>query len=216
MNTLPTLAELHHDINSAFQTDKLNLLLNQPPHQGWLKSFPEEMKIKGQYMPIDKVQFLLTRIFGEWYPEVISYKEMFQSVAVHVRLHYKNPLTGQWCFKDGLGAAAIQTDKGASAADLGAIKSRAVQIALPIAKVGAIKDAADELGTLFGRDLNRKDTVQFAGAFFKAEETPPPNTEQKNGWQAPAATNGTPTAASNGTPTATNGTPTTLFNPNDL
>ena len=39
-------------------------------------------------------------------------------------------------------------------------------MALPIAKVAAIKDAADELGALFGRDLNRKDVVQFAGAFY--------------------------------------------------
>ena len=166
MNNLPKLADLHHDVQAAFKNDQLNLLLNQPPHVAWLKSFPAEMGIKGQYMPIDKIQFLLTRIFGEWHPEVMSYKVMFQSVAVHVRLHYKNPLTGEWSFKDGLGAAGIQTDKGASAADLGAIKLWAVQMALPIAKVAAIKDAADELGALFGRDLNRKDVVQFAGAFY--------------------------------------------------
>lgn len=162
---LPTLAELHHNINDAFKNDQLNLLLNQPPHQKFLKDFPSAMGIKGKYMPIDKVQFLLTRIFGEWHPEVIDYKVLFQSVCVHVRLHYKNPLNGEWKFVDGVGASPIQVDAGKNANDLGAIKTRAVQMALPIAKSAAIKDAADELGTLFGRDLNRKDTILFAGAY---------------------------------------------------
>jgi hypothetical protein len=175
---LPKLADLHHDVNTAFKNDELNLLLNQPPNAKWLKNFPAEMGIKngGQYLPIDKIEFLLTYIFQEWYPQVVSYSQLFQSVAVHVRLHYKNPLNGEWYFKDGVGACPVQTDKGSSAADLGAIKNRAVQIALPIAKSAAIKDAAEHLGPLFGRDLNRKDTIMFAGAYDRQEETPPEQT----------------------------------------
>jgi hypothetical protein len=176
---LPTLAELHYDIDKAFKNDQLNLLLHQPPHKSWLKEFPAVMGIKGEYMPIDKVQFTLTRIFQEWYAQVVSYTALFQSVAVHVRLHYKNPLTGEWAYKDGVGACPIQTDKGTSAADLGSIKTRAVQIALPIAKSAAIKDAAEELGPLFGRDLNRKDTVMFAGAYGDGAPAPQQNGQLK-------------------------------------
>lgn len=175
---LPTLAELHADLPAAIKNDKLNCLLHQPPSASWLKKFPPEMKIKGEYLPIDKVQILLTTIFQEWYPEVISYSALFNAVAVHVRLHYKNPLTLEWQFKDGVGAAPIQVDAGKSASDLSAIKSKAIQIALPIAKTAAIKDAAEELGPLFGRDLNRKDTIMFTGKYLAdgpANEAPQTN-----------------------------------------
>lgn len=165
---LPTLAELHHDVQSAFKQDQLNLLLNQPPHASWLKKHP---MTKGDYLPIDKVEFMLSRIFGEWRVEVIAWREIFQSVAVQIRLHYRNPLTGDWSYHDGVGACPVQTDAGKSAADLGAIKNAAVQIALPAAESYAVKDAAQKFGSLFGKDLNRKDTVMFAGA-YSGEQAP--------------------------------------------
>lgn len=168
MEKLPTLAELHHDVSAAFKNDQLNALLNQPPHQAWLKKHP---MTKGDYLPIDKVEWLLTRIFQEWKVEIISYSQLFQSIAVHLRLHYKNPITGEWQFHDGVGASPIQTDAGKSAADLSAIKTSAVQIALPSAESYALKDAAEKLGTLFGKDLNRKDTVMFAGAYSPTPES---------------------------------------------
>ena len=44
--------------------------------------------------------------------------------------------------------------------------------ALPAAESYAIKDAAEKLGIFFGKNLNRKDTVGFAGAYSKQEEEP--------------------------------------------
>jgi hypothetical protein len=171
MSNLPTLADLHHDVQTAFKHDQLNALLNQPPHQTWIKEFPKEMGIKGggHYLPIDKIEFMLTRIFQQWRVEILDQGTAFQSCYVTVRLHYRNPTTGEWSYHDGIGAAPVQTDAGKSAADLAAIKTRAVQIAFPIAKSGAIKDAAEHLGALFGRDLNRKDVVMFAGAYGEPE-----------------------------------------------
>jgi len=116
------------------------------------------------YLPIDKVEYLLTRIFQEWKCEVISYSNLFNSVSCHVRLHFKNPLTGEWNFQDGVGAFDVQTEKGASAADLSKINANAVMKALPAAKSYALKDAAEMLGQLFGSNLNRKDTIAFAGS----------------------------------------------------
>jgi len=168
--SLPSLADLHGDLQAAFKNDQLNTLLNQPPHASWLKQFPAVMGIKGEYLPIDKVEFLLTRIFQQWRVEILNVGVAFQSVWVSVRLHVLNPITGQWMSHDGIGAAPVQTDAGKSAADLGAIKSRAVQIGMPIAKSGAIKDAAEHFGALFGRDLNRKDIVQFAGTYMNGTE----------------------------------------------
>jgi hypothetical protein len=50
----------------------------------------------------------------------------------------------------------LQTDKGAGATDFNALKAGAVMMAAPAAETFAIKDAADKLGKLFGKDLNRK------------------------------------------------------------
>lgn len=174
---LPTLAELHHAPAEAFKSDKLSLLLNQPPHSSWIKRHPSiDVKdnnnnwTKLQYLPIDKIEFLLTRIFQQWKVEVIDYKILFHSVGVHIRLHYRNPVTGEWLFQDGLGAVVMQNDKDAKASDMAAIKSNAVQIGLPAAESYAIKDAAEKIGTIFGKDLNRRDTIEgFVGSYTQQD-----------------------------------------------
>ncbi len=161
--TLPTLQELHHAPVEAFKHDQFNLLLSQPPPEKWVKDHPFAKNVK--YLPIDKVEFLLTRIFQQWRAEVISYSQLFNSVACHVRVHYKNPISGEWSYQDGLGAMGIQTDKGAAASDLTAIKQDAVMKALPAAESYAIKDAAEKLGDLFGKNLNRKDVAAFSPSY---------------------------------------------------
>lgn len=160
---LPTLQELHHDLDKAFKNDGLNMLLNQPVPVNWIKDHPFAKNVK--YIPIEKIEFLLTRIFQEWRVEVIDYKQVFNSISCHVRLHYKNPITGDWSYHDGVGAVGIQTDKGALASDLSAIKQDAVMKALPAAKSYAVKDAAENLGELFGKNLNRKDTIAFSPSY---------------------------------------------------
>lgn len=164
-NNLPSLTDLQLDVQQALKDDALNLLLNQPPPQKWIKKHPT---IGHNYLPIDKVEYLMTKIFKQWRVEVVSIMNMFNSVAVTVRLHYLNPTTNEWSFHDGVGAHNLQLDSGASPSDLSKIKANAVMMSLPIAKSNAIKDAADHLGSLFGRDLSRKDTIQFEGF------TPPP------------------------------------------
>jgi len=82
-------------------------------------------------------------------------------VWVTVRIHYKNPITQEWLFHDGIGAAQLQTAKGTSPADLANVNNGALSMAFPIAKTVAIKDACDHFGTLFGSNLNRKDTINY-------------------------------------------------------
>lgn len=161
---LPTLADLHHDVSIAFKQDQLNLLLNQPVPTTWIKDHPYAKGVK--YIPIEKVEFLLTRIFQEWRVEILSEGQLFNSVYCKVRLHYKNPLNGEWSYHDGIGAVDVQTAKGESAADLSKIVANAVMKALPAAESYAIKDAAEKLGELFGKNLNRKDTMAFSGAYM--------------------------------------------------
>jgi len=156
---LPTIAELTGDVELALKNDQLNLLLNQAPPQNWVKTHPY---IKGHnYLPIDKVELMLKRIFKRYRIEITGQGIAFNGVWVTIRLHYQNPIDGAWDYHDGIGAMQLQTKAGTSPADLININNGAVSMAFPIAKTLAIKDAADMFGKLFGADLNRKDTLNY-------------------------------------------------------
>lgn len=158
-NKLPTLAELTDDIELAFKSDSFNYLMNQQPPQKWIKEHPF---IKGYlYLPIDKVEHLLRKIFKKYSIEITGQGTAFNGVWVTVRVHYLNPVTNTMEFHDGIGAVQLQTAKGTSPADLGNINNGALSMAYPNAKTIAIKDACDHFGKLFGADLNRKDTISF-------------------------------------------------------
>jgi hypothetical protein len=165
MKQLPALSELHHAPMEAFKNDQLKLLLNQPPSAKWIKK--NKFANNAEYLPIDKIEFLLDRIFQEWKVEVKETKQLFNAVEVTVRLHYLNPVNGEWMFHDGVGAEELQTVQGSGVLkpDFSNLGKGAVTMATPIAKSKAIKDAADHLGELFGRNLNRKDTIMFSGSY---------------------------------------------------
>lgn len=180
--SLPTLEELNLDPEEAFKKDQFNLLVNQPPKQSWVKQHPTvkkevmgpngvKIKVPSEYIPIDTIELLLTRIFQDWYPEVLREGVMFQSVYCAVRLHLTHPVTGKPMFYDGVGAVGVQTDAGKPASDLAAIKAAAIQMALPAAKSYAIKDAAEHIGKLFGKDLNRKDAIAFSMTYGQETKT---------------------------------------------
>jgi len=154
---LPKLADLYNDVDMVAKQDQLNFLLGQNPKAEWIKVHPY---IQGwKYIPIDKVEWLLRRIFKSYKIEVTGQGTAFNGVWVTVRVHYLNPTTGEWSYHDGIGAQQLQTKKGTSPAEMQNINSGAVSMAFPIAKTIAIKDACDHFGRLFGSDLNRRDIV---------------------------------------------------------
>lgn len=157
---LPTLVELFDDnIEVAGRAEGLNALLATPPPAKWVKEHPF---IKGwKYIPIDKVELLLRRIFKVYRIEIKDQGTSFNGVYVIVRVHYMNPATNQMDWHDGIGACQLQTAKGTSPADLGNINNGAISMAFPIAKSLAVKDACDHFGDVFGANLNRKDVVPF-------------------------------------------------------
>lgn len=150
---------------------KLKSILNAGVNKKWLKNHPTAKGVK--YLPIDKIEILLDMIFQEWKVEVLNISQLAQSVCATVRVHYRNPITGEWSYHDGVGASPLQTNAGKSAADLANIKNNAVQLAAPAAKSYAIKDAVEHLGKLFGRDINRSDTVGYEFLYVKEDEKRP-------------------------------------------
>lgn len=150
---------------------ELKSVLNQNPNKNWVKDHPFARDVK--YLPIDKVETMLDIIFVQWRVEVLNISQLAQSICCTIRLHYRNPISKEWDFQDGVGAVPLKTDKGASAADLSKIKNDAVTTGAPAAKSYAIKDAAEHLGKIFGRDLNRKDVIAYNNIY--AEELEPAN-----------------------------------------
>lgn len=136
--------------------DRLNKFLNKEPEKAWIK------QLNGiEYIPIEIIEDLMTRIFRVWNVEVKEVKSLFNSVQVTVRVHYEDPITERMLFQDGVGAAPMQVDAGQAAANMQRIKHNAVQIGAPAAKSYAIKDAVEHIGKLFGRDIGRKNALPF-------------------------------------------------------
>lgn len=156
---LPTLQELRSDIELKADQNALNVLLNAEPPKDWVKEHPVFKKVR--YLPIERVEYLLTRIFLKWNVEVKAVQVIANSVVTTIRLYYQDPMSDQMLWQDGVGAAPLQTDKGAGAVDFNAIKSDAVMKAAPAAESYAIKDAAEKIGKIFGKDLNRADKIMY-------------------------------------------------------
>lgn len=159
VNHLPMLIGDVNDLSSRIKEDKFLRVVNQNPPSEFVKDHPLVKGVK--YIPIDKIELMLTKIFQEWHIEILNVQQLLNSLAVTVRLHYTHPLTGEKLFQDGVGAVQIQVDKGENASNLSAIKPDAIMKGLPSAKSFAIKDAAEHIGVVFGRNMNRKDTIAF-------------------------------------------------------
>lgn len=138
--------------------DEFNQLINQSPPKNWLRV--NKYANNSLYLPIDKTEYMLRKIYKNVDIEVKQVGVLFNAVHVSVRISYVHPVTGEKCFVDGVGAKQIQTKKGSSPADMSNINNNAVEMALPIAKTNAIKDASHMLGRIFGGDLNRKDIIE--------------------------------------------------------
>ena len=159
---IPTLSELIKEDN--YEQSALTVILNQPPPEKWLKEHPL-IKVKGElgamiplkFLPRERIEYMLTRIFGKWWLEVRDIKLIANSPTVTVRLFVRNPITGETEWNDGIGASPIQTNKDAGATDFNSMKSAGVQMAAPAAETYAFKDAAEKFGKIFGKDLNVSD-----------------------------------------------------------
>jgi hypothetical protein len=170
----PTVAELFEQSDSlqtAYANDQFNAILSTHPPASWVKEHPyikvetvdergNKIKVPYKYLPIEKVEFLLRKIFKAYKIEILKSGSAFNGVEVTVRVHYFSPAVGEWMFHDGIGAIQLQTAKGTSPADLANINNGALSMAFPLAKTLAIKDACDMFGNLFGANLNRRDVLQ--------------------------------------------------------
>lgn len=166
---LPTIQQLYNEDADLVRQNDLNIILNQEPKKEWVKDHPIAKNVK--YLPIERIEWMLTNIYIKWRVEILNTMLIANSSVVTIRLHYLDPITGEWDWQDGIGAAPLQTDKDAGATDWQKIKSDAVMKSVPAAESYAIKDAAEKLGKLFGKDLNRADKIMYDTLIGKFEAT---------------------------------------------
>lgn len=159
---LPTVAEIFESSGNsvvAGKAEELNAILNTSPKKEWVKEHPY---IKGHlYLPIERVEFLLRKIFKKYTIEITGQGTAFNGVWVTVRVHYFNPALNAMQHQDGIGAIELQTKKGTAPSDLANINHGALSMAYPLAKTLAVKDACELIGNIFGANLNRKDVIPF-------------------------------------------------------
>jgi hypothetical protein len=159
LRKLPKIDELYYDPLAVSKQNELNILLSTPPKNEWVKDHPMAQGVK--YIPIEIIEYLLTQIFVKWRVEVKEVKLIANSVQTTIRLHVQDPISGDWDWQDGIGAAPIQTKKGAGATDFTQVLSDAVMKAAPASETYAVKDAAEKFGRIFGKDLNRKEVLPY-------------------------------------------------------
>jgi len=156
---LPTLSELYNDTALVNKQNQLNIILNAEPKKEWVRKHPFVKNLN--YLPIERVEYLLTMIFTKWRVEVKEIKLIANSVVTTVRVWVQDPITGDWDYQDGIGAMPIQVQKGSGATEFDKMNSSAVQIGSPASESFAIKDACEKFGRIFGKDLNRKDNISY-------------------------------------------------------
>jgi len=160
---MTNITKFEGNIERLVKQDKIMVALNQEPPAEWVKKHPFIKDFN--YLPIERVEWLLKTFFKINYKiEVIKTGTLLNAIEVTVRVHYRYSDSEEWYYHDGVGAKEIQTKSGTGSLlmDMSNVNRGAVEMALPIAKTIAIKDACDHFGKLFGADLNRKQQMTYS------------------------------------------------------
>lgn len=145
----------------------------------WLRMAHEQPKMvlknkfanNTNYIPISYIEMKLDELFLDgWNLEIKSYSQVLNSIVVEVRISGLSPANGRNMFRDGIGSKPIQLKKGASAMDIKSIQSNACELAFPAAKAQAVKNAAQSIGKVFGRDIAREVQDEYNPIIKTTEE----------------------------------------------
>lgn len=143
--------------------------LNREPDAGELDRTPDG---KAKTLPISFVEMTLDELFlGQWGTENFTSKVVANEVVGEIELWVIHPITGREIRRSGAAGIIIQVDKAPEeiqgkernqwALDILNKKSNALDLGYPKLKAECTKNAAQSLGKVFGRDLNRKKSDKF-------------------------------------------------------
>jgi hypothetical protein len=145
------------------QLQEFTKQLNREPDP---KEFDKTPDNKASFLPVSFIEMTLDEIFlGQWEVSDIQYSQIFNEVVGTGILTVWHPITGRPLKRAGFGAVVITQDKDASIADFNMTKKKnALDLTFPKLKAEITKNAAQTLGKIFGRDINRKQKDVFKPA----------------------------------------------------
>lgn len=137
--------------------------LNAEPNPAEFEKTPDN---RASYLPISFVEMTLDEIFlGQWELSDVTYQQIFNEVVGTGILTVWHPITGRAIRRAGFGAVVITQDKDAAMIDFNTTKKKnALDLTFPKLKAEIVKNAAQSLGKVFGRDINRKQKDVFKPA----------------------------------------------------
>jgi hypothetical protein len=121
---------------------------------------------KARTLPISFVQMTLDELYlGLWESHSFTYSQIFNEVVGSIVLELTHPVTGCKIRRTGAASVIIMQDKDAQISDFNMTKKKnALDLAFPKLRAECEKSAAQTLGKIFGRDINRKLTDTFKPA----------------------------------------------------
>lgn len=143
--------------------------LNREPDQSELDRTPDG---KAKTLPISFVEMTLDELFlGQWGTEHFTTRVISNEVCGELELVLTHPITGREIRRCGAAGIIIQVDKAPDeikgqernewALNPSNKKPNALDLAYPKLKAECVKNAAQSLGKIFGRDLNRKKADKY-------------------------------------------------------
>lgn len=143
-------------------SEKLKLLtqdfqrrLNAEPNPAEFDKTPDG---KARTLPISFVEMTLDELYlGQWELSDVHSQQIFNEVVGTGILTVWHPITGRPLKRAGFASVVITQDQGAEIAAFNTTKKKnALDLTFPKLKAEITKNAAQSLGKIFGRDINRK------------------------------------------------------------
>lgn len=129
--------------------------LNAEPDPREFEATPDN---RAKTLPISFIEMTLDELFlGQWELTDMFSQQIFNEVVGHGVLTVWHPITGRAIRRTGAASVVIMQDKDATIDQFNVTKKKnALDLSYPKLKAEILKNAAQSLGKIFGRDINRK------------------------------------------------------------
>ena len=146
-------------VNGLKKAESFQNLLNKSPEKNHVRT--NKFAQGALYLPIGYIENLLDEMYAGLWKTTGRTEIHGNSIVAHVHLSVFHPVFKTWLKRYGVGAIAIQLDKGEKDMNFSNLKSDAFKKGEPAAKAQALRNAAQSLGVIFGRNLNREDVPDY-------------------------------------------------------
>lgn len=133
-----------------------------------------------KYIPMSHIEMTLDEYyFGLWSIDKFEYKVIANEIVGSLELSVFHPVSRTWLRRTGAGAVQVKVKKNTDPMDIRNKIQNALVMDFPKLKAECLKNAAKSLGTIFGRDLNRKVTDEYSPLIPHKKQTASSSLDKK-------------------------------------